>query len=91
MWNPWTRSKPKLPGNDAFTLANLDAGDRAHVVRVECERAASSERLMAYGLVEGQTILLVQKHPALVIRVDETDLALDEFVARCIHVRPILV
>lgn len=70
----------------ARTLADLSAGERAQISCLQCEHAASCERLMAYGLVQGQTILLVQKYPAFVIRVDETELALDELVAKCIHV-----
>lgn len=70
---------------NARTLADLSAGQRAQIACLSCENAASCERLMAYGLVQGQSVLLVQKHPAFVIRVDETELALDEFVARCIH------
>lgn len=70
------------------TLADLTAGARAQIACIECPQAASCERLMAYGLVQGQTVYVVQKHPAFVIRVDETELALDELVARCIHILP---
>lgn len=91
MWNSRTRLKTKQPGNDACTLANLQAGECADIVRVECARPASAERLMAYGLVKGQSVFLVQKTPALVIRVDQTELALDEFVASCIHVQPLRI
>lgn len=86
MWNTKLRAKANAPKNaKPFTLADLAAGQRAEIACLECPHAASCERLMAYGLVQGQTVLLVQKHPAFVIRIDETELALDEFVARCIH------
>jgi ferrous iron transport protein A len=71
------------------TLADLSPGERAQIACLECAHAASCERLMAYGLVQGQSVLLVQKYPAFVIRIDETELALDELVARCIQVEAV--
>lgn len=68
------------------TLADLDAGDSAQVDCIECESSARCDRLTAYGLVRGQTVTLLQRQPAFVIRVDETELALDESIARCVHV-----
>lgn len=90
MWSVKPRAKQHPApesGQSARTLADLSPGERAEIACVECDRAASCERLMAYGLVQGQSVLLVQKYPAFVIRVDETELALDELVARCIHVQ----
>lgn len=72
-----------------LTLADLRAGERARIDCVVCEHATRCERLQAYGLTEGQIITLVQKSPAFVIRVDETELALDTEVARCVRLTPI--
>jgi Fe2+ transport system protein FeoA len=88
----WSVKRPKKNATreqeaNARTLADLSAGQRARIACVQCEHTASCERLMAYGLVQGQSVLLVQKYPAFVIRIDETELALDELVARCIHVQ----
>ena len=80
------KSKTNKVGAQLLTLADLRAGESAQIDCVECEHAARCERLSAYGLVEGQTITLVQKSPAFVIRVDETELALDEEVARCVRI-----
>ncbi|MBI4671530.1 MAG: ferrous iron transport protein A [Chloroflexi bacterium] len=86
MWSIKPPAKTNTPPDaKPFTLADLAAGQRAEIACLECPHAASCERLMAYGLVQGQSVLLVQKLPAFVIRIDETELALDEFVARCIH------
>lgn len=87
MWNGKTRPLPN-PKTKARTLADLAAGQRAQIACLQCEHAASCERLMAYGLTQGQSVLLLQKHPAFVIRVDETELALDEFLAGCIQIQP---
>lgn len=91
MRNAKSRAQTNAPQNaKPFTLADLAAGQRAEIACLECPHAASCERLMAYGLVQGQTVLLVQKRPAFVIRIDETELAFDELVAACIHLaRPI--
>ncbi len=77
------------PRNDmeSWTLADLRAGETARIACVECERAERCERLLAYGLIEGQLITLVQRAPAFVIRVEQTELALDEEVARCVKVK----
>lgn len=69
-----------------LTLADLRAGESARIDCVQCVQATRCERLNAYGLIEGQMITLVQKSPAFVIRVEETELALDEEVARCVKV-----
>jgi Fe2+ transport system protein FeoA len=75
-------------GGEVLFLNDLKAGQRARIACLQCPHIASCDRLMAYGLTPGQSILLIQKHPAFVIRVDATELALDELVARCIRVYP---
>ncbi len=85
------RSAPDLaPVAAVRTVADLQPGESARVGCLYCERAARCERLMAYGLVQGQTVTLIQRSPAYVVRVEETELALDEDVARCIEVGPLL-
>ena len=71
------------------SLATLHRGDTACIACIECACAARCERLMAYGLVQGQMIRVIQTSPAFVIRVDETELALDQEVALCIRVEPL--
>jgi Fe2+ transport system protein FeoA len=70
------------------TLADMRDGETARIACVQCSQAARCERLMAYGLAQGQWVTLVQSRPAFVVRVDETELALDTEVARCIQVEP---
>ncbi len=84
------RSAPEpAPVATARTVADLQPGESARVDCLYCERAARCERLMAYGLTQGQTVTLVQRSPAYVVRVEETELALDEEMARCIGVEPL--
>lgn len=84
------RSSPNVRGvkSEGNTLlSDLPPGERARIACLDCPHASSCERLTAYGLAQGQSILLVQKRPTFVIRVDETELAFDELVARCIQVK----
>jgi Fe2+ transport system protein FeoA len=83
-----TRPFPYHEESRVRTLADLSAGQCAQILCLRCPHAASCERLMAYGLTQGQSVFLLQKNPAFVIRVDETELALDEYVARCIQIMP---
>lgn len=83
-----TLNRDSSPSNKP-SLAALANGSYARIACVECPNAARCARLMAYGLVQGQIIQLVQSQPAYVIRVDETELALDEEVARCVRVEPL--
>ena len=64
------------------SLLESEPGQR---VRVLCLGARSSGRhlaLVPFGLVPGCEIQLLQRRPACVIRVDETELALDPDIAR---------
>ncbi len=82
---PEANGVPKQEVGGIFTLSDLEAGESARIACLAHERAGRRERLLAYGMVEGQTITLLQKSPAYVVRVDETELALDEQVARCVQ------
>lgn len=71
------------------TLGELGTGEAARVVCVGSERADRPSVLAAFGLVPGAEIRLVQLWPACVVRVDETELALDGEVADEILVAPL--
>jgi Fe2+ transport system protein FeoA len=71
------------------TLGELGAGEAACVVCVGSEGAARPSALAAFGLVPGAEIQLIQRRPACVVRVDETELALDGEVADEILVAPL--
>lgn len=65
----------------------MKAGESYWIVRIESHTRARRERLGAFGLIAGSRIHLKQKRPAFVIRIGETDLALDADLARDILVR----
>ena len=71
------------------TLGELARGETARVVCVGIEGADRPNALAAFGLVPGAEIQLVQRRPTCVLRVGETELALDGEVADEILVAPL--
>ena len=62
-------------------MLEIERGER---VRVLCLGARSSGRylrLAAFGLVPGSELELLERRPACVVRIDETELALDPDIA----------
>jgi DtxR family Mn-dependent transcriptional regulator len=71
------------------TAAELRPGQKATVL---CLGSTATERhrtLTVYGLGPDAEITLVQHQPACVIRIGETELALDSDIARDILVQPL--
>jgi Fe2+ transport system protein FeoA len=74
--------------NRTVPLHRLKSGQRAQVVELKSENPARLARLGALGLMPGSWIVVLQKKPALVLRVSETEISLDDAVAGEILVRP---
>lgn len=70
-------------------LAELTGGQRARVVCVGARETGRHGSLAVFGFVPGAVITLIQRRPACVIKVDETELALDVEIAREVLVEPI--
>jgi Fe2+ transport system protein FeoA len=70
------------------SLDKLKPGQSASVVALLSTNPARLERLSGYGMVPGSTVHMSQHHPALIVRVGETEISLDSAVAREILVRP---
>ncbi len=77
------------PRNGQCAVTRLEAGDRARLVRLGGSGTARHNHLAAYGLVPGCEISLLQRSPAFVIRVDQTELALDAEIAEELIVEPV--
>ena len=69
-------------------LHRLKSGQRAQVIELKSENPARLARLGALGLMPGSWIVVLQRKPALVLRVSETEISLDDAVAGEILVRP---
>ncbi len=79
---------PRLPP-DVRAVSALDPGQMG---RVECLGQRNGSRygtLSAFGIVSGAEVTLVQRQPACVVRIGETELALDPEIAAELLVRPI--
>jgi Fe2+ transport system protein FeoA len=74
--------------NRTVPLHRLKSGQRAQVVELKSENPARLARLGALGLMPGSWIVVLQRKPALVLRVSETEISLDDAVAGEIMVRP---
>jgi len=74
--------------NRVVPLHRLKSGQRAQVIELRSENPARLARLGALGLMPGSWIVVLQRKPALVLRVSETEISLDDAVAGEILVRP---
>ncbi len=69
-----------------IAVTELDSGQSAEVVALEGE-SSRRNTLAVFGLAPGSELTLIQRHPAYVVRIGETELALDADIARQILVR----
>jgi len=70
-------------------LSALEAPAAARVAYIATHHHERLDRLAGLGLVPGALIHLHQRRPSYIIFVGETNIALDEEVARDIYVRPL--
>ena len=68
-------------------LPDLAEGDTAELVCLSEASAKRRNALAVYGVIPGCHLVLERKRPAVVIRVGETELALEESIARQLQVR----
>ncbi len=80
---------PVAPSGPYRSVQDLAPAQRAVVRCVGSSRAGRPNRLAVFGLVPGAEITVLQQHPSCVLRVGETDLALDRAIAREIVVEPV--
>ena len=88
----------RLFGKEEQTISNLpegvvaasrlEVGTRAQLICMGLSSGTRERSLTAFGLVPGAEVEIVQQRPACVIRVDQTELALDREIANEILVEP---
>ena len=76
----------ELP-TDIQPITKLKGGDRATVLCMGGQNPQRHNTLAVFGLVPGSEVVLLQQRPSCVVRVGETDLALDAEIAREILVQ----
>ncbi|MFQ5747196.1 MAG: FeoA family protein [Gemmatimonadota bacterium] len=82
------RAAPEALPEGVRTAEELRSGEKATVLCCGASRSSRSDTLTVFGLVPGAEITLIQRRPACVLRVGETELALDPAIAREILVQP---
>jgi len=76
------REAPVEEQCDRFRMvSDLAPGETSEVVSLGAQ-ASRRKTLSAFGLVPGSAVTVVQQRPACVIRIGETELALDREIAR---------
>jgi DtxR family Mn-dependent transcriptional regulator len=68
-------------------LDRLAAGGKGRIVYITPSEPQQLARLSSLGIVPGATVVLQQKSPAVVLRVQETTLAVDPAIASEIYVK----
>jgi Fe2+ transport system protein FeoA len=88
LWRLLRRKEPDslLPQN-VITASHLQSGEQAEVVCLGSSKSPRYSALTVYGIEPGATITMIQQRPSCVIRIDETELALDPEIAQEILVR----
>lgn len=83
-----TRSSELREGRDVRPLNELDPGRGAHVVGFKGLDERTLQRLVAYGLAPGVRLLMLQQRPACILKVHQTELALEDALAGTVYITP---
>ncbi len=70
----------------ACRLGDLSAGTQARLVGFDSLDEKDLHRLVAYGLVPGVRLKVLQRVPAYILKIHETELALEHTLAEAIYV-----
>ena len=81
------RGRKPAPDRTLLGLHELEEGEHSELVCLNSSRASRRNALAVYGLTPGSRLILQQKRPTFVVRVGETELALEIEIAREILVR----
>ncbi len=78
---PPSRRFRRSEGDGAQSLSTLAAGQAAVVVHVDSPDPGRVVKLSSLGIMPGACVILIQKSPAVVLRIAETVIAIDREVA----------
>jgi DtxR family Mn-dependent transcriptional regulator len=70
-------------------LTKLSVSESGKIVYVLTRNHPQLHRLMSFGIVPGARILLHQKSPSVIIQIEETQVALEEEIAKEIYIKKI--
>ena len=83
------RPERRHQNGETVTLDRLRSGERCTLQRLGCGSNGRKNTLTVFGMIPGSEMTLLQRHPSYVVRIGETELGLDEEIAREIYVKPI--
>ena len=84
---PFSR-RGALPSSDPRPLGGLSVGESGTIARVAADDPGRLVKLSSLGIMAGVEVTLLQRRPAVVVRVAETHVALDPEVAEDIWIEP---
>ena len=89
MLRRWIRRAPAeaCATGDVVPVTSLALGVTAPVTHIATQSAARMSRLASFGISEGSEVRLIARRPAVVLACGSSSVALDDDVAREIHVR----
>lgn len=80
---------PTTPGHEPFLLSRQPVLASRRIVSVSSQNNSRIDRLAVLGIVPGTELMILQKSPCCVIRIGETELALDSELVDSIFVEPV--
>ena len=85
MLRRWVRRAPACRAGDS--LLDVPVGATASITSIGSDSAARLSRLASYGIAAGSEVRLLARRPAVVLACGAASVALEDEVAREIHVR----
>ncbi len=82
-----TGGSPRAAAEPPFRLTETPTGTRGAVARIDATPSLSAQ-LAALGIVAGTVLRLAQRHPAFIVEVGETVLAVERSVAEAVWIQP---
>lgn len=70
-----------------FSVRDADKGSRGKIAYLETKNNKILQKLMAMGVLPGVPVEIVQTFPAYVLKVGNTQVAIDKEMAECIFIR----
>jgi DtxR family Mn-dependent transcriptional regulator len=69
------------------SLIELDAGQSGRIVYLHSKNDKELQKLMALGVLPGMPIQIIQKFPSYLLQIGQTQVAMDEHMAKDVYVR----
>lgn len=71
------------------SLGNMKPGQHGRITGLSHMDAALVHKLMALGVLPGETVVVLQTSPAYVVKIGYTQVALDYLLAQAVEVEPV--